>query len=530
MDRSRLDSLLDPAAYPDPTAAVQLLQTHVSYLFVTDRFVYKVKKPVNLGFLDFTTLERRLFFCTEELRLNRRLAREIYLEVVPLRTTPRGVSFCAEGEVVDYAVKMVRLPEARMMNRLLKQGAVTTKQIRRLARIIAAFHRNAATGPEISLYGAPGALRANWEENFAIVARFIGKSITLPDYLFIRRWVEEFLEQHEELFNRRVKGGFIREGDGDLHSGNICLTDPPVIFDCIEFNQRFRCLDTAADIAFLLMDLEYYRCGRLASRFVEEYCTVTGDEELRRLLPFYQIYRAFIRGEVESIAAAEPELSQGERNAANESAQRHLLLARGLILRERLPLVLFITCGLSGSGKSSVAEELSFQLGLELYSSDRIRKELAGIPLTQCFQGEYLEGIYHPGFTRSCYDRLRELASAALSWKRSVIIDATFRDPTERVRFRELAELHGARFVILAVSAPEAVILERLEQRQGRRDVISDARQEQFLRQKSEYAPPEITGEEVITVDTAQSLRHTVAALLTSLGVLPCGHNLNGSS
>lgn len=525
MNRNQIDSLRQPSSYPEPTAAVRFLQTHVSLLFLTDQFVYKIKKPVNLGFLDFSTLERRFFYCHEELRLNRRLAPEVYLEVAPVRITPDGASFCGDGEIIDYAVKMVRLPEELMMSSLLEQGAVTVEQIRTLAGIVARFHQAAASSSEISAYGKPAAVSANWEENFGIVEQFVGQTVSLADFRFIRQWVEEFLKKNEVLFEQRVTEGFIREGDGDLHAGNICLTDPPVIFDCIEFNKRFRYLDTAADIAFLLMDLEYYRSGRFASLFIAEYCAESGDESLRKLLPFYQVYRAFIRGEVESIKAAEPELPPREREVAEESSRRHFRLARGLIIRDRLPLTLFITCGLSGSGKSFVASELSFLLGLEQFSSDVVRKQLAGIPPTDRCSGGYHNGIYHHDFTKKTYDRLRELADSALGAGRSVIVDATFRYPQERTIFRDLAAVHGARFVILAISCPEALILVRLDGRNHLNDVISDARQAVYHRQKSDFAPPESAEGEVITVDTASSLMHTTDALLTSLGVLPCGHN-----
>jgi aminoglycoside phosphotransferase family enzyme/predicted kinase len=530
MNNNQINSLLKPSAYPDPTTVVRLQQTHVSLLFLTDRFVYKIKKAVNLGFLDFTTLERRLFYCHEELRLNRRLAPEIYLDVVPVRATPHGASFGGDGETVDYAVKMVRLPEERMMSRLLEQGAVTAEQIRALADSVARFHLAAATSAKIAGYGAPAAVRANWEENFGIVAQFVGETVSQDDFRFIRRWVTEFLERNEFLFERRVSEGFIREGDGDLHAGNICLTEPPVIFDCIEFNERFRFLDTAADIAFLLMDLEYYRSGRFTALFIAEYRAVTGDEGICELLPFYQVYRAIIRGEVESIKAAEAELSAEERDAAGESARRHFRLARGLIIRDRLPLTLFITCGFSGSGKSTVASELSFQLGLEQYSSDPVRKQLAGIPPTERRTGDYLDGIYDHVVTGKTYDRLGELAKETLTAGRSVIIDATFRNPQERALFQKLATGHGARFVILAIRCSEALILERLDDREHRSDVISDARRAVYYRQKSDFVPPHIAEGGVITVDTAASLMHTMDALLTSLGVLPCGHDSNGYS
>jgi uncharacterized protein len=525
MNGTSLLSLLKPEAYPDPTTEVGLFQTHVSFLFVTDRFVYKVKKPVDLGFLDFTTLERRQFYCQEELRLNRRLAPEIYLDVVPVRDSSSGVTLCGNGEIIDYAVKMVRLPQELMMNRLLAEGMVTVAQIRAVADIIARFHLTAATGEEIADHGKLAAIRANWQENFRIVAPFVGQTISSPDFCFIRHWVEEFLDHNEHLFQARLDRGYIREGDGDLHSGNICLTDPPIIFDCIEFNVRFRCLDTAADIAFLLMDLEYFGAASLRRQFLEQYVLVTGDDGMRELLPFYKIYRAFIRGEVESIKGAQPELSTMEREETQESARRHFSLARGMIIREKLSRTLFITCGLSGSGKSSVALELSRQLDLEYYSSDLVRKQLAGLPATRRCADDDHDAIYSQAFTRTTYDRLRDLAKTGLSDGRSVIVDATFRDQRERALFQQLASTVGSRFIILYIRSPETVILERLSIREQLQDVISDAGVSVYFRQKKEFVPPETAEGVVMVVDTAETLLHTIDALMISLGVLPCGHD-----
>lgn len=529
MTDNQIASLLKTTAYPDPTDTVRLRQTHVSLIFITDSFVYKIKKPVDLGFLDFTSLESRLLFCHEELRLNRRLAPHIYLDVVPVRASPSGVSIDGDGVIIDYAVKMSRLPEDLMMNRLLEQKKVSTDQIRELAQQIAHFHQASAAGPIIAQYGTPAAVRANWEENFRIVEQFIGRSISRTDFDFIRNWVEAFLIQNEVLLQRRVTNGFIREGDGDLHSANICLTDPPVIFDCIEFNERFRFIDTAADIAFLIMDLDYYCCAEFVPLFISEYCAQTGDDEVTKLIPFYEVYRAFIRGEVESIKADEAELDCNDRADAAESSRRHFRLARGLIARQRLTRTLFITCGLSGSGKSALASELSFQLGLELFSSDHIRKQLAGLQPARKCPDRYREGLYHPGHTRLTYDRLRELADRTLSYGRSVIIDATFQDQHERQRFKKLAQAHGVSFVILSLHCPESDILDRLDHRKDDSNAVSDACRSVYFQQKNGFIPPTREEGEVIDIDTGMSLMHTIDALLVTLGVLTCGLNSPGS-
>jgi len=257
MEQPQINALLLPSTYPEKTSAVTLLQTHISYLFLTDTLVYKFKKPVNFGFLDFTTLEKRHFYCLEELRLNRRLSPDIYLGIAELRQKKDGtVSIDGEGEPVDYAVKMVRLPEQRMMARLLETGEVTPADIRNIAHLVAAFHGAAARSRYIDRFGDVSLIRTNWEENLRQAAVYLGRTISAVDLARIDSWAHHWLNDNETALNDRVRQGFIRECDGDLHSENICLNSRIHIFDCIEFNEHFRYSDTAADIAFLGMDLE----------------------------------------------------------------------------------------------------------------------------------------------------------------------------------------------------------------------------------------------------------------------------------
>jgi len=519
MMRMLIKSLLKAAAYPEHTQSVRLIETHVSFIFLTDDFVYKVKKPVDFGFLNFTTLDRRRFYCEEEVRLNRRLCPEIYLGVVELRATPEGGAFGGSGAVIDYAVKMKRLPDDRMLGRLLERNAVEPAQMERIARVIAEFHGRAARGPQIDAMGSAGAIRSNWEENFRQAAPFEGATVSGSDLALIREWVERFLEEHEDLLRARVEGGFIRECDGDLHLDNICLTDGICIFDCIEFNERFRFIDTAADIAFLLMDLEYAGHAELCAPFLETYRKATADRGLSGLLDFYKAYRAFVRGKVKSFRLKETGLSREELLAAQATARRYFRLARGYCLRDRLAPTLIITCGLMGSGKSALARELAFELGLTLERSDLVRKELAGRPPTGREAEGYQQGIYRAESTEATYQALLQRAGAALAAGRSVIVDATFRLASHRDAFRAVAERLGAPFFVLETRCDQGVIRERLEGRRLEPGEVSDGRWDLFPSQLAEFEAPQPG--QAISVDSSLPLAEEVDLALRGMGILP---------
>ena len=519
MIRKLIKSLLKPAAYPDPTAGVRLIETHVSFIFLTDSFVYKVKKPVDFGFLNFTTLDRRRFYCEEEVRLNRRLCPDIYLGVVELRATPQGGAFGGSGALIDYAVKMKRLPEARMLARLLEDGELQPAQMGELARVIARFHAETARGPQIEAQGSPAAIRANWEENFRQAASCASQTLPRADLALMRDWVERFLAEHEPLLRARVEGGFIRECDGDLHLGNICLTDRICIFDCIEFNERFRFIDTAADIAFLLMDLEYGGRADLCAPFLEAYREATGDHGLDGVLDFYKAQRAFVRGKIKSLRLAEESLPADERQAVLAAARGYFRLARGYCLRGRLSPLLIATCGAMGSGKSTLARELSRELGLKYLGSDPLRKSLAGrVPSRHGAEG-YDEGIYTPAFTRATYQALLEGARGELSAGRGVVVDATFRRACDRAQFRALAERLGVPFFLVRTVCDASVLRERLELRSAHPGELSDGRPELLPRQLAEFEAPEPG--EALEVDSTLPLAEEVDLVLRKLGVLP---------
>jgi len=321
-----VEALMKPEAYDEEVGQIELIQTHISFVFLTRNFVYKVKKAVDLGFLDFTTLEKRRFFCEKELELNRRLCGDMYLEVVPINRA-NVIKIKGEGETVEYAVKMKRMPQERMMNRLLEEGRVDKKLIDRIAKIVADFHLKAETSRRISEFGSLAIIETNWKENFEQTREFVGKTISPKNFKLIRGRIEDFMKRNASFFEKRVAEGRVRDCHGDIHSGNIFVTDRIYIFDAIEFNERFRYSDVASDVAFLAMDLDFKERTDLSNFFVERYVEYSGDQELTKLLPFYKCYRAYVRGKVTSFKLKDPSVDREEKKAAKKEAKAYFKLA-----------------------------------------------------------------------------------------------------------------------------------------------------------------------------------------------------------
>jgi aminoglycoside phosphotransferase family enzyme len=297
---SMIDDLLDPASLPDITEHVSLVQTHISLVFVADDFVYKVKKPVNFGFLDFTTLEKRRHYCFQEVRLNQRLAEDVYVGVLPIIQDGRQyrVGEGEGGEVVDYAVKMKKIPQDTLMKSLFSRGELREEHLKEIAHVLAGFHLSAERSSEIDEFGKPEAFRVNTDENFEQTEKYKGITIEERDFYALREWTNHFYEENSELFLKRIRAGKIRDCHGDLHMEHICLAEKLFIIDCIEFNDRFRYSDILADIAFLLMDLEYQGGKGHADQLWKFYGGETGEAGMEALLAFYKVYRAYVRGKV----------------------------------------------------------------------------------------------------------------------------------------------------------------------------------------------------------------------------------------
>jgi aminoglycoside phosphotransferase family enzyme len=326
VQREVVEALMKPEAYDEQPGRIELTQTHISFVFLTSNFVYKVKKAVDLGFLDFTTLEKRQFFCEKELELNKRLCGGMYLEVVPINRS-NVIKIKGEGEIVEYAVKMKRMPQEKMMTKLLEENKVDNGLIDGIAKIIARFHSKAETSKRISEFGSLVIIETNWKENFEQTWKFVGRTISVKDFKLVRERVDDFMKRTASFFQKRAEEGRVRDCHGDIHSGNIFVADRIYIFDAIEFNERFRYSDVASDIAFLAMDLDFKGRTDLSNFFVQKYVKYSGDRELTEILPFYKCYRAYVRGKVASFKLEDPNISREEKRAAMKEAKEYFKLA-----------------------------------------------------------------------------------------------------------------------------------------------------------------------------------------------------------
>jgi aminoglycoside phosphotransferase family enzyme len=326
LQKQVVEALRKPEAYDEEPGQIELKQTHISFIFLTRKFVYKVKKAVDFGFLDFSTLEKRRFFCEKEFNLNRRLCRDMYLEVVPVNKSD-FIKIKGEGVAVEYAVKMKRIPEERIMTKLLEEDKVGRKLLDKMAKIIVEFHSKAKTNKRISAFGSLSIIEKNWMENFEQTRGFISETISQESYRLIRDRIDDFMKRNSSLFAKRVSENHVRDCHGDIHSGNIFIADKIYIFDAIEFNERFRYSDVASDIAFLAMDLDFKDRSDLSSYFVERYVRYSGDQEINALLLFYKCYRAYVRGKVIGFRLKDPSVDCEEKSDARKEAKAYFELA-----------------------------------------------------------------------------------------------------------------------------------------------------------------------------------------------------------
>ena len=503
-----ISAMARPDFYPDRPDAVELRQTHISQVFLAGQFVYKLKKPVRLAFVDYSTLELRYHYCQEEVRLNRRLTPRVYLGVLPII---RQQSAFALGEraaqsfdpaAVEYAVKMRRLPEERMLENLLRAGQAGGEDLRRIAELLAAFHKSAPRDRSM-VYGCAQAIAESIDRNLEECRPFAGETLTASEFATIERFNRHFVSTHRELLERRAREGMVREGHGDLRSEHICVTEHIDVVDCVEFSERLRYADVASDFAFLLMDLDRLGAPVPGHQLLSAYIRASGDPELCTLLNFYKCYRAVVRGKVATLKSRERENSGAQRHAAQHKARGYFALA-SRYARAGSP-ALIVVCGLSASGKSTIAQALSERIGFEVFNSDVLRKRLAGLAPASGAGAPYGEGIYGEELTAKTYDALYDDALKTLHSGRGVIIDATFKDAGQRGRFQDLAQRMGVPIVFVQCVATPAEVKRRLDARQSSAGAVSDATWEIYLRQKEDFAPfgPE-TADYHLTVDSAQ--------------------------
>lgn len=512
-------ALLRPEAYPHPARAIGLAETHVSYLFFTDSTVYKVKKAVNYGFLDFTTLESRRFYCHEEVRLNSRISPDVYLGVVPI--CQQGDEYRVEGpgETVEYAVKMRRLPADRALDRLLRRGALQHQDVRRVAARIARFHREAPTSSEITAHGDLSVVRQNTEENFQQTLPWVGVCLSREEYDDIVAYTRAFEDVKAEVFQRRAREGRVRDGHGDLHAANIFLENGIEVIDCIEFNQRFRCLDVAQDMAFLAMDLDFYGRPDLSEAFVAAYIQESGDTGVRELLDFFKAYRAFVRGKVTSFRLRDASLSEDEHHEVTATARAYFRLAHACA-RKSLPRPLLVLVGgLMGTGKSYLGSQLAGRWDMEYISSDVTRKQLAGLRPTEHRYDPYGQGLYSPQMSRLTYEAMFREARRLLSAGRSVVLDATFSRRQGRLEALSMGRELGVEVWAVECVAPDEVVRARLVRRtETGEETASDGRAEMFDAQKASWEPmDEVPARQHVLLDTSGTREESLQALLLAL-------------
>ncbi len=480
IDPQLLADLRDPRAYSHAPREVTVVQTHISCVFLADDEVFKVKKPVRFSFLDFSTLERRRHFCEEEVRLNRRLAPEVYLGVVPIVRGADGHRVGGDGPPVDYAVHMRRLPNDRLLRALVQRGEADEILMERIAAKIAAFHAAAATEPAATESAAPEELARTLAETFAGLAANagdMGSATSTPRLALddLRRLTDAALARVAETLRHRRASGRVRDGHGDLRPDHICCTEALPIIDCVEFSTRLRTCDVASDLAFLASELEFAGAPGLARTLIAAYVRTTGDAELPGVLPFFCAYRAAVRAMVAALTAGEPEVDATQRAQQREETRRYLALAARHAWRAQGPLLIAVM-GQSGSGKSTMAMTLAETTGFPVVRSDVLRKRLAGLaPLARPGTADAMARLYSPAHSAAVYAALGNDAELVLARAHGVIVDATFQRRGDRDRLRDLAARAGAPLFWIECHAPADTIHARLQARAARNDDPSDA-------------------------------------------------------
>jgi uncharacterized protein len=499
-----IQQMLSPEFYPHlVTVPIQLMQTHASYVLLTGDFAYKLKKPVNFGFLDYSTVDKRQHFCEEELRLNQRGAKELYLAVLPIARQNDRYRLGNDGEVVDYAVKMVQFPQSNLLSNMFDVGTITTTDVEEMARVVAEFHDRAQTNEYISSFGAVEGIRASIEDNYRQTEKYIGRVQTPQQFNQTKIYSDRFLDDHAQLFLDRIDGGFIRECHGDLHLGNICRwQDKILLFDCIEFNESFRFVDPMYDVAFAVMDLEARGRKDLANRFLNTYAEQTGDWAGLQVLPLYLSRQAYVRAKVTSFLLDDPGISTADRTVAAQTAENYYHQAWDYTRQRQGRLIML--SGRSGSGKSTLGKQIAQQVGGIQLRSDAVRKHLGKIPLLS--KGD--DSLYTPEMTDRTYQQVLELGNklAAQGW--TVILDAKYDRQSLRSPVVDLAADCGLFFQILHCTAPENVLRDRLIQRTGD---IADATVDLLASQTAaweDFTPAERAY--VTTVDTTGDLAKTL--------------------
>lgn len=508
-----IKGLLRPDTYRHETDTIRLVETHCAWVLLTGQYVYKVKKPVNFGFLDYSTLEKRHFYCTEEVRLNRRFAPDIYLGVVTITGTPAHPRLDGDGELLDYAVRMRQFPDNSLLSQLAARHVLDTTHIDQLVETLGNFHREADRATPADKLGDPAHTHHWVRENYRHIEPLL-TSADQPDTVEpLRQWSEDEYTRLQDRLQARKDAGAIRECHGDLHLGNITLLDGRVTpFDCIEFNAELRWIDVFSEVAFLLMDLDDHGLMQFAHRFLNGYLQDSGDYAGLEMLRYYRVYRAMVRAKVAVLTRQQTATGSAEHVRASGEYRQYVKLAQTYTMQERTVMV--ITRGLSGSGKSTVARELCERTGMIQLRSDVERKRRAGLSARQSSRSGPGSGLYSADRTADTYQHLGTLARMVLDAGYSVIVDATFLQRAHRDHFRALAATTGTPFLMLECRAENSELERRILSRNAGRNDASEANLEVLHTQQATDQP--LAGEELqylLRVDTQTMSNADIHAL-----------------
>jgi aminoglycoside phosphotransferase family enzyme/predicted kinase len=504
-----LRSLLNPDSYPERPAEIAHAETHISDVFLTDRRAYKVKKAVRFPFLDYSTRELRLQACEDEIRLNRRLAPEVYVAVRPITAAPGGVEIDGNGEIVDFCVEMKRLPADRMLDYMIRGGTATCEHIDKLLDVLIPFYAHSQHGPEIVAHATAAAVELNARQNLTM----IGQS----DHGWPRSMLQrvrcsqlQFLKLSGDLFAARIRSRRVCEGHGDLRPEHVCmLGDRPVVFDCVEFSLPLRVADVISELAFLAMECDFLGAPDLGNALIQGYQKQSGDDAPESLTNFYKSYRACVRAKVELLRAGQEVGEVATRSRSR--ARRYLQLASCYAAQFYRPK-LFVMIGAAGTGKSTVADALADALGLEVLRTDAIRHEIAG---RREPNAEFGKGIYSDPMNCLTYETLFDRTATLLNESVSLVLDGTFCDPRQRHRAFQLAHELGAGIQFVQCRCPGEIARGRIASRIRRGDAISDARPDLYdVQQRQLDSSDDLQTLPVTTVDTTQPTSSLVELII----------------
>ena len=469
-----VESLRKPGCYPHPVEEVKVLETHASSILLTGAFAYKIKKPVNLGFLDFTTIGARRFYCEEELRINRRTAPDVYLDVLPITGTEAAPVVGGAGPAIEYAVRMRQFPQEALLDRIARAGGLSSRHVDLLAQGLARFHERAARAAPDSTHGSAEAVGSAADQNFEQMQPIVEEQRDIARLSALRAWTLSQSGALAGVFNQRKQAGFVRECHGDLHLGNIALlAGVPTPFDGIEFSADFRWIDVMSDIAFLVMDLHDHGLPALAWRLLNRYLEVSGDFAGLGVLRFYCVYRALVRAKVSRIRARQPDVAAPEKDRSMQEYRRLLGLAERLAGRS--PVAMILMHGLSGSGKTVAAQALLEELGAIRIRSDIERRRTHGIAESARSGAGINSGIYSPTARMQIYSRMRAIAQEVLAAGYTVIADAAFLQRPQRELFRSMARSDHIPLAIVSCHARAESLRRRVALREQSGEDASEA-------------------------------------------------------